>query len=74
MSGEHGTRRASTFARLFRKQVREALRLIISAAEAAVEAGLYPNVRIALAEMAANQRKAARLGVDLHKLLKDYER
>lgn len=59
---------------LFRKQTREAMAMVVSAAKQSVEHGRYPNLRLALIEMAANQRKATRLGVDIHDLLKESER
>lgn len=59
---------------LIRKPTREAMVLVVEAAKQAVAHGQYPNLRLALLEMATNQRTATRLGVDVHKLLKESER
>lgn len=45
------------------------LELVVAAADAAVRAGQYPTILLALSEMAANQRKATRLNVDIRDLL-----
>lgn len=61
-------------ARTPRRIFRDSIELVLSSAHDAVEKGRFPNVQIALVEMAANQRKATRLNVDIHNLLREAER
>ncbi len=57
-----------------RKRVqKDALRLVLAAAQQAVDLGRYPSVELALFEMAANQRRASRAGIDIHDLIKRHE-
>lgn len=58
-----------------RKRVqKDALRQVLAAAEQSVDCGRYPSVDLALFEMAANQRRANRAGVDIHNLIRQHER
>lgn len=57
-----------------RRRLEDALTMVVKAAELAVSQGAYPCVELALFEMAANQRRAVTLGVDVHDLLKAYKR
>lgn len=56
-----------------RRRINDALRRVELAAVQAVDMGRYPTMEIALLEMAANQRRATILTVDVHDLIRQYE-
>jgi hypothetical protein len=56
-----------------RRRMADALLMVSLAAEQAVDMGLYPTTELALYEMAANQRRATTLRVDVHDLIEQHE-